>query len=109
MPTTTLSPIDSSAEICAECSRAFFSGELTAQCLERKALSRNIVFYAALDERRAVHRAPRRELLSREPMQREDFAIERAPRLLERVAAECKAQERYVLRGVVPAIDADER
>src|SRR5688572_4619866 len=110
MPTTTLSPIDSSAEICGESSRARGSGEFTAEHLEREAGPGEVVREAALDERRTVHRAARRELLGGKPVQRQDLAIERAPRLgLARVAAESETQERGVQRRVVPAIDTDER
>src|SRR5436190_6293573 len=110
IPTTTLSPIDSSAEICGESSRARRSGEFTAEHLEREARPGEVVGNAALDERRAVHRAARRKLLRSKPVQCEDLAIERAPRLnSSRVATERKAQERRIARRVMPAIDADER
>src|SRR5258706_10907301 len=110
MPTTTRSPIDSSAEIWGECSRGLRSGELTAQRPERKTRPGEIVLHAALHEGRSMHRAPRRELLRREPMQRENLPVERAPWLgVPDVSAKREAQKRHVLRCVVPAIDAEQR
>src|ERR1051326_1938214 len=85
------------------------SGIFAGEDLEREAAPREVVVDAALHERRAVLRTPLEELLAREPVQRHDLPIERP--LLDALdaAAKAEAQEGHVLRGVVPAVDADER
>src|SRR5688572_1226697 len=61
-----------------------------------------------MHQRRAVLGAPRAELGGREPLQRDDFLVERSRFLADDAATEAKAQEGDVLRGVVPAVDADQ-
>src|SRR5436190_1202592 len=85
------------------------SGIFRGEDLEREATSREVVLDAALHERRTVLRAPLEELLAREPVQRDDLAVERP--LVEALdaAAEAESQERHIAGRVVPAIDCDDR
>src|SRR3954471_18639917 len=85
------------------------SGIFRGEDLEREAMSREIVVDAALDKRRAVLRPPLEELLAREPVKRDDLAVERPLVDALDAAAEAESQERHVPRRVVPAIDGDER
>src|SRR3954469_17513859 len=61
-------------------------------------------------ERRAMVAFASVELGERQPVRRDDTLVELASRFDARGApAEAESQERHVLRGVMPAIDADER
>src|SRR2546423_1343028 len=86
-----------------------FSGIFVGEQLEREVPSREEVVDALLHQRRAVIGAPRRQLLGSQPAQRLDLLVERPLFLAQNRSGEAKAQERHVLRGVMPAIDADQR
>src|SRR5580765_1726368 len=84
------------------------SGIFARENLERECASREVVVDAALHKRRAVPRAPLEELVTREPVQRDDLPVERPLVDALDAPAEAEAQERHVPRRVVPAVDADE-
>src|SRR5688500_16320271 len=84
------------------------SGIVGREDVERKLAPGEVVVDAALHERRAMDGTARKELLAREPVQRDDLLVERP--LVEPLdaAAEAEAQEGDVRGRVVPAVDADE-